>query len=80
MSQFTNKIIHISGKLNIVADALSGPHVEVISMKIMTKNIAGAQKDNNKIKELRENGYHGQVFNDLLTKDGNKFCAVNSVV
>ena len=58
ISQFTTDIRHVSGKENIVADALSRAHIDSLSLNntsIDFDAIAIAQEDDDEIAQLKEN-------------------------
>ena len=56
ISQFTTRIEHIAGAKNTVADTISRPEVESITI-LTTEEIAKAQKDDDEIPWLANNGF-----------------------
>lgn len=79
ISQYSTDIQHISGKLNIVADALSRPVTCAIQAEVTPEIIAEAQQKDEETKQLRSNGYREQVLRDVYFNNSNNqsiFCSV----
>ena len=71
IAQFTNKIVHISGLSNVVADALSRHDIDAIRANITIEDIAHAQKNDNEINELRTKHHHDHIMRECITEKGN---------
>lgn len=64
ISQFTNQIVHVAGRENIVADILS--RIEAIQSHVIDyQRMAAAQKTDEELKELMSTGKSSLVFKSI---------------
>ncbi|KAJ8916801.1 hypothetical protein NQ315_005806, partial [Exocentrus adspersus] len=71
LGQFTTDIKHISGKDNVVADALS--RVESVSATVNFENLARAQETDNELRELQRSGKTSlQLHHNKFVRHGSR--------
>ena len=77
ISQFTTKIHHISGVANIIADMLSCPEVDSVSILVNEDKIAAAQKDDVEIQDALKSGLRDHEIKAIrIRKELNMICSV----
>lgn len=75
ISQFTNKIIHISGSSNLIADRLSRPEINAINSQhsIITSNtISDFQKQDPEIENIKNQGYRDHIIQEIFFENSEK--------
>lgn len=79
LAQFTNKVIHISGSSNTVADSLSRPDecVEAVESEVTFERIAEAQDTDEEITNFRKDGLQGHMLREVMLPRGKSIiCSV----
>ena len=77
ISQFTNRIEHLPGISNVIADAFSRPsEIASITAPITVEAIAEAQRDDDEIKEIRSGGFGRQTFQETTSGEKSILCNV----
>jgi cleavage and polyadenylation specificity factor subunit 1 len=76
IAQFSTNIKHVSGASNVVADALSRPHVDEIVRTLLLEDIVREQTKDEEIESIRRNGYRDQVMKSVKINGIEVLCSV----
>lgn len=71
IAQFTNKILHISGVSNIIADRLSRPEINAVNVPklITTSTLSDAQQTDDELISIKQNGYKDHQITEVFFCD-----------